>query len=75
VIQASGGELLIGYAASAPASQNYYGLKSAPAAILTSVNDTPDHRHTIGQQAAADAVSSHENRPQFRALSFIIRAG
>jgi microcystin-dependent protein len=75
VIQASGGELLIGYAASAPASQNYYGLKSAPAAILTSVNDTPDHRHAIGSQAAADAAASHENRPQFRALSFIIRAG
>jgi microcystin-dependent protein len=75
VVQASGGELLIGYAASAPASQNYYGLKSAPAAILTSVNDTPDHRHTIGQQAAADAGAGHENRPTFRALAFIIRAG
>lgn len=34
-----------------------------------------DHRHAISAEAARNATAAHENRPPYRALNFIIRAG
>lgn len=37
--------------------------------------DPPDHLHAISAEPAADAVDAHENRPPYRGVNFIIRAG
>ena len=42
------------------------GVSNAPA---------PDHLHAIAAEGASWALETHENRPPFRALNFIIRAG
>jgi microcystin-dependent protein len=73
VAQSSGGELLAGYL-----SQTFNGatgVKFDSASIATTGNDAPDHFHTVPNQAAQNAAQSHENRPPYRAVNFIIKAG
>jgi microcystin-dependent protein len=43
--------------------------------IAMESTDAPDHLHSIAAEAARNATTSHENRPPFRAVNFIIRAG
>lgn len=44
--------------------------------VTTTLGDNaPDHQHYIPQEAAANALDAHENRPPYRAINFIIRAG
>jgi microcystin-dependent protein len=37
--------------------------------------DPADHLHSLATEAATNANQAHENRPPFRAINFIIRAG
>jgi microcystin-dependent protein len=46
-----------------------------PGSTQTGGTDPADHLHPIGTEAAQNALDAHENRPPFRALNFIIRAG
>lgn len=41
----------------------------------TTADDAPDHLHQIPWEADASALDAHENRPPYRAINFIIRAG
>jgi microcystin-dependent protein len=45
------------------------------AAALVGVNSSPDHLHAIPWEPDSNALDAHENRPPFRAVNFIIRAG
>lgn len=73
VFMGSGGENLIGYLMTAQGSP--YGVKNQAAGLTADNADVPDHLHTIAMQAARDADAAHENRPPFRAVNFIMRAG
>jgi microcystin-dependent protein len=68
VLQASGGELLVGWLAGPGA----YGVKSQPAAIGT---DAPniDHIHGIAIQAAASALTAHNVMQPYVVKNKIIR--
>jgi microcystin-dependent protein len=46
-----------------------------PGNAQTGAADPTDHYHYIGTEAAAWALDAHENRPPFKAVNFIIRAG
>ena len=49
--------------------------QGAATSISADVADPPDHYHGIATEAARNATQSHENRPPFQAINFIIRAG
>lgn len=73
VAQSSGGELLAGYLSAT--FNGATGVKFDSSSISTTGNDTPDHLHVVLQQAAQNAAQAHENRPPYRAVNFIIKAG
>jgi len=49
--------------------------EARPGAEATAATDAQDHQHYIPWEPDANASQAHENRPQFIAMNFIIKAG
>jgi microcystin-dependent protein len=68
-----GGAGAVGFLSPAPG--NNFGVSQGLRGITVDQADPADHLHPVLNEAARNATASHENRPPYRAVNFIIRAG